>query len=83
MTVEEVNKAIDALKANGMTEQEILASFYAMFCEDKITADQLEGLAQVMGYELTDEFKNLSDEDKKLFGDDVEEDPDAADDKPA
>ena len=68
MTVKEVKKAIKELKKQGYSEEEILASFYAMFCDDKITAEQLEGLAQVMGYELNDEFKNLSNEEKKRYG---------------
>ena len=70
MTVEEVNQVVDELKAQGYDEEEILASFYAMFCDDKLTADQLEALVNTMGYELTDEFKNLSDEEKKKYGED-------------
>lgn len=72
MTVEEVKKVVEELKNEGMTEDEILAAFYAMFCDGKITSEQLEGLTLAMGYELTEEFKNLSDEEKKHFGEEEE-----------
>ena len=68
MTREEALKFFDEQKANGMSEDEILAVLYKMFQDDKIDLDQLEALCAVMGYELTEEFKNMSDEDKKTKG---------------
>lgn len=68
MTREEASKFFDEQKANGMSEDEILAVLYKMFQDDKIDLDQLEALCAVMGYELTEEFKNMSDEDKKTKG---------------
>lgn len=68
MTLDEVNNAIKELKAQGWTEQDILGSFYAMFKEDKINIDELEALCDVLGYKLTEEFKNMSPEDQKTKG---------------
>lgn len=68
MTREEATKFFDEQKANGMSEDEILAVLYKMFQDDKIDLNQLEALCAVMGYELTEEFKNMSDEDKKTKG---------------
>ena len=68
MTVEEAKKMIEELKAQGETEEDIVAGFYAMLCEGDIDANELGDLVQLVGYELTDEFKNLSDEDKKTKG---------------
>lgn len=68
MTKEEATKFFDEQKANGMSEDEILAVLYKMFQDDKIDLNQLEALCAVMGYELTEEFKNMSDEDKKTKG---------------
>lgn len=68
MTVEEAKKMIEELKAQGETEEDIVAGFYAMFCEGDIDVNELGDLVQLVGYELTDEFKNLSDEDKKTKG---------------
>lgn len=68
MTKEEATKFFDEQKANGMSEDEILAVLYKMFQEDKIDEAQLEALCAVLGYELTEEFKAMSDEDKKTKG---------------
>ena len=69
MKIEEVDKLIEDLKKQGMSEDDILSCFYAMFCDDKITSTQLEGLSLALGYEFTEEFKNLTDEEKKHFCD--------------
>lgn len=73
MTVEEARSAIDELKAQGMTEDDLAAALYGMFVDDKIDLPQFEALAKVIGFELTEEFKNMSDEEKKSFGPDNDE----------
>lgn len=68
MTIEEGKKAIAELKSEGNSEEEILFGFYRMFQEDEIDIDVLEALTHLVGYELTDEFKNMSPEDQKTKG---------------
>lgn len=68
MTFEEGKKAIAELKSEGMTEEQILATFYAAFQDDKISVDELGELASLVGYELTDEFKNMEAEQQKEVG---------------
>ena len=68
MTVAEMQKAIDQLKAEGHSEEEILGSFYKMFQNDELTIDELDGITNLMGYHLTDEFKAMSPEDQKTKG---------------
>lgn len=68
MTVEEAKKMIEELKAQGETEEDIVAGFYAMFCEGDIDVNELGDLVKLVGYELTDEFKNMSEEDQKTKG---------------
>ena len=68
MTVQEAKEMIEELKAQGNSEEEIVAGFYMMFTEDKITIDELGDLVQLVGYELTDEFRNMSAEDQKTKG---------------
>ena len=77
MTVEEVKKAVEEMKAAGHDEEEILASLYIMFQNDKLDIDTLEAIVHVMGYELTDEFKNMSPEDQKTKGYEEEESEEA------
>ena len=68
MTFEEGKKAIAELKSEGMTEEQILATFYAAFQDDKLSVDELGELASLVGYELTDEFKNMGTEEQKEVG---------------
>lgn len=65
MKKKDAEEFFNNLKRNGMTDDEILAVLYKMFQDDKISLDALEALCAVLGYELTDEFKNMSMEDKK------------------
>lgn len=74
MTVEEAKKMIEELKAQGNTEEDIVAGFYMMFCDGDIDVNELGDLVQLVGYELTDEFKNMSLEDQKTKGWDEDED---------
>jgi hypothetical protein len=74
MTPEELNKAVEAMKADGATEEDMLGAFYKMFQEDKITFEGLEALVEGIGYHITDEFRAMSDEDRKTKGyEEVEE----------
>lgn len=65
MTFEEAKKAIDGFKENGRTDEEIVATFYLMFQDDKINVEELKNLVGLVGYELTDEFLAMSPEDQK------------------
>lgn len=68
MEKKDAEEFFNNLKRNGMTDDEILAVLYKMFQDDKISLDALEALCAVLGYELTEEFKNMSMEDKKTQG---------------
>jgi hypothetical protein len=65
MTVDEVKGAIQELKAQGLTEEAIAACLYGMYQEDKIDLDQFGALVKLVGYDLSDEFMAMSDEEKK------------------
>lgn len=77
MTIEEGKKAVAELKSEGKSEEEILFGFYRMFQEDEIDINVLEALTHLVGYELTDEFKNMSPEDQKTKGYEERESEDA------
>ena len=68
MTLEEAKMAFEQLKAQGETNESILAVLYGMFAEDTIELDELESLIGVLGYEFSEEFKNMSPEDQKTKG---------------
>ena len=58
MNNEEIEALIKQLKAQGLSEDEIMDTFYQTFTEGKMDRKDLETLADAMGYELTDDFKN-------------------------
>lgn len=68
MTMEDLNGLIEELKQEGNSEEDIVAGFYKMFQEDKISFEQLEALVHQVGWEITDEFRNMSAEDQKTKG---------------
>ena len=82
MTAQEAREAIEEIKAQGFDEEEIVSTFYQMFIDDKLTLEEFGNLLEIMGYELTEEFLNLSPEDQKTKGweDDNDEDIDEDDD---
>ena len=68
MTYEEAKAAIEDLKAQGETEDDILKVLYLMFTKGEFDVETLRALIGAMGYEFTDEFEAMSEEDKKTKG---------------
>lgn len=69
ITVQEAKKAMDELKAQrNVTDEDLLGMLYLMFQDDKITFDELEALVDSLGYQITEEFRNMSPEDQKTKG---------------
>lgn len=68
MTPEEAKSTIEELKQEGLSDEEILYSFYRLFQDGKITVEGLEGLVETLGWHLTEEFKAMSPEDQKTKG---------------
>ena len=58
MNNEEIESLIKQLKAQGLDEEEIMGIFYDVFEKGEMDRKDLETLAEAMGYELTDDFKN-------------------------
>lgn len=68
MTIDEGKKAIEELKAQGNSEEEIAGSMYLMFKSGEITVEELEAFIGLMGFELTEDFKNMDPESQKEKG---------------
>lgn len=68
MTYEEAKAAIEDLKAQGETEDDILKVLYLMFTKGEFDVETLRALIGTMGYEFTEEFEAMSKEDKKTKG---------------
>ena len=68
MTIEEAKKFLEEQKKRGASDREILWTLYEMFKNDAINIDLLEVFVNLLGYELSEEFKNMSPEDQKTKG---------------
>lgn len=64
MTAGEFKEIIAELKEAGYTDQMLLIGLYSMYSNNEFTTEEYEILVNILGYELTDEFKNMSEEDK-------------------
>ena len=78
ITIEQVYIAMKQMMDEGTTEDDMLGILYLMFQNDKISLNELEALIDKLGYEFTEEFLNMTPEQKKTDGytyeDDSEED---------
>lgn len=63
MNNEEIQSLIKQLKAAGLNDEEIMDTFYEGFQSGELDRNDLEALAEAMGYELTDDFKKDSQPD--------------------
>lgn len=63
MNEEQIKSLIEQLKAAGLEEEQIMDVFYETFQKGKMDRADLETLANAMGYELTDDFKEDSHKD--------------------
>ena len=67
MTLLEARKSINVLRKQGLSDEEIFATLFEMYRDDKLTLDQFELFAALVGYELNEEFKNMSEEERKAL----------------
>lgn len=65
----EMESLVKQLKASGLTEEQIMETFFETFQEGKMDRKDLEACAEFMGYELTDDFKNDPTPDPIAAGD--------------
>lgn len=68
MNGEEIQSLISQLKASGLNEEQIMDVFYETFKKGEMNREDLESLANAMGYELTDEFKKEETPDPIVSG---------------
>lgn len=74
MTIEEAKEALEELKRSGESDEDILKVLYLMYVDGKMNLSDLRGFTELLGYEFTDEFEAMSDEDKKTKGLALEDD---------
>ena len=60
MKIEDAQKVIDAFRNEGRSDEEILYAFSRLYFDDKINLDGFEGLVNLLGFHLDDDFKKMS-----------------------
>lgn len=80
MDLKQIEELVEQLKAQGKSEEEIMEIYYETFKEGKMDRKDLETLANHLGYELTDDFKEdetpdpiVSEEMKDISKEDLED----------
>ena len=68
MSIEELKKASEEMEAQGKSKEEIAGAYYLMFRDGKINVEQLEALVNILGFELSEEFKAMDPEQQKENG---------------
>lgn len=65
MTKEEFDKLIAEQREKGLDDEDIAKVFAMMYKDGKMNREQIEGVLEGMGYEISPEFKALNDEEFK------------------
>ncbi len=65
MTEAEVKEVFDMLRANGDSDDVIVAKLYLMFVDGLLNVEQLGALVDMLGYSLREDFLKLSPEEQK------------------
>ena len=60
MKVEDANKVIESFRKQGYTDEQIQYAFAMMYFNNQIDLDGFNGLINLLGYHLDDEFLKLS-----------------------
>ena len=68
MTLKEAKQVLNEYLAKGESEEDLVGALYVMYQNDDINLEELEKLIGLLGYQFTEEFKAMSDKDKKTKG---------------
>lgn len=62
MTPEELKEVYEGLKAQGKSDEDIVAGLGKLFEDGEISKDELKALIEPLGYEFTPEFEKMGDD---------------------
>ena len=74
MTGKELKQIIDELREEGNSVEDILAGFYQMYKNGDFDEEDLEVAVNFVGYTLSDEFRKMSEDEKRKLDEDNFED---------
>ena len=68
MTIDDAKQALEKLKNAGESEEDILKVLYLMYVDGKMDLSDLRTFTELLGYEFTEDFEKMPEEDKKRNG---------------
>ncbi|MCR4874462.1 MAG: TIGR02452 family protein [Clostridia bacterium] len=68
MTENELKEAYNEMRKSGATDNDILGFLYHLYQEHTIDTNQLREMVDILGYEFTEDFENMSEDDKHTKG---------------
>ena len=64
MTVDDVLNIIEELRKT-KTDEEIIRTFFLMYKDDKLSFEEFDAFSKLVGYDLPEDFRKLSDKERK------------------
>lgn len=68
MTIDDAKQALEQLKNAGESEEDILKVLYLMYVDGKMDLSDLRTFTELLGYEFTEDFEKMPDNEKKIKG---------------
>ncbi len=65
---DKIDDACEEMKANGANDEILIRYIYRKYQAHLLTTEQLREMVGIMGYEFTEEFEKMSEEDKHKYG---------------
>lgn len=66
MTVDDVLGVIEELRKT-KSDEEIIRTFFLMYKDDHLSFEEFDAISKLVGYDLPDNFRELSDKERKEF----------------
>jgi hypothetical protein len=66
MTVDDALSVIEELRKT-KSDKEIIRAFFLMYKDNELSFDEFDALSKLVGYDLPEDFRQLSDKERKEF----------------
>ena len=65
ITADEIRQMYELFKNEGKSDEEIIAAIFLIFKDGEITIEEFKNTLNVLGYDLSEEYLNLPEEQQK------------------
>lgn len=68
MTDKEAKEMFEEMRGQGYTDDDILGALYLLYQDEELDTESLRKLLEILGYEFSEDFEKMSEEDKHKKG---------------